>query len=104
MTEYSIKRLKYSELCRTWVDKRRSTFNPPSGNGHISLVTNKKLLKRQGKYPTFDKCDFSYLHIDFSYPKIEAACSSETSKQTHYNICVRPEIKSYILSTLILTT
>jgi hypothetical protein len=34
----------------------------------------------------FDKRDFSYLQIDFSYQKIEAACSSETSKQTHRNI------------------
>jgi len=92
MTEYSIKRLKYSELCRTWSDKRRPAFNPPSGNGHILLVTNTKLLKSQGKNLTFGKCDFSYLQFDFSYPKIEAACPSETSKQTHYYICVRTEM------------
>jgi hypothetical protein len=85
------------------VGKRRSPFNPASGNGQILLITNKKLLKRQGKNPTFDKSDFSYLHIDFSYAKIEAACSSETSKQTLYNICVRPQMELNVLRALSFT-
>jgi hypothetical protein len=85
-------------------EQKTVNFQSAFVNGHLSLVTNTKLLKRQGKNPTFDKCDFSYLHTDFSYPKIEATRSFETSKQTHYNICVRPEIKSCGLSTLSLTT
>jgi hypothetical protein len=72
--------------------QKQSAFNPPSGNGHILFVTNMKLLKSQGKNLTFEKCDFSYLQFDFSYPKIEAACPSEKSKKTHYHIHVRYEM------------
>jgi len=45
------------------------TFSLAHGRGNILLVTKVKLLKRQEKNLTFDKCDFSYLQIDFSYQK-----------------------------------
>jgi hypothetical protein len=51
-------------------EQGRTPFNPVSDNDHILLVTTTNLSERQGeKYLTFDKCDFSYLQIDFSYSK-----------------------------------
>jgi len=49
VTEFFIKRLKYSELCRTWVGKRQPAFNLASGNDYILLVTNTKLLTHCGR-------------------------------------------------------